>query len=258
MTNNTTGHISQDSKETRMLSCTVRNGFRGNTRPLTVGAKVMAKRTLVCIDPGHGGKQCGAVSKTFGYKESDIVLDISMLAAAYLMYAVRDTLSGGWALSDVCPHIPELPVDVIMTRASDTEVTLSERCAFANKAKASCFVSIHCNSYNGVTANGIETWYYKSGSRLSKTFADEVHGEIMTETAKFRVTEKDGTRHAPKNRGVKTNTSYYTLKHTTMPSLVVECGFMSHDGEVKLMMTDEYKAALARGIARGILNTFAT
>ena len=116
---------------------------------------------------------------------------------------------------------------------------------------------VDCNSCNGETANGIETWYYKTGSKQSKMFAQEVQSCLISETKGFLVKEKDGTSHAPKDRGVRSDTLYYTLRHTTMPSLVIECGFMSHDGEVQLMMTQEYQNALARGIARGILNTFA-
>ena len=217
----------------------------------------MTKNVNVCLDSGHGGKQPGAVSSTFGYKEKDIALDITMMVSAYLLYATPDKLSGGWILNDVCPADVKPPVNVILTRASDVDVTLSRRCVIANENKATCFVSIHCNSCNSETANGIETWYYKTGSKQSKMFAQEVQSCLLSETKGFLVKEKDGTSHAPKDRGVRSNTLYYTLRHTTMPSLVVECGFMSHDGEVQLMMTQEYQNALARGIARGILNTFA-
>lgn len=217
----------------------------------------MSKKVNVCLDSGHGGKQPGAVSSTFGYKEKDIALDITLMVSAYLLYATPYKLSGGWILNDVCPADVKPHVNVILTRSSDVDVTLSRRCVIANENRATCFVSIHCNSCNSETANGIETWYYKTGSRQSKMFAQEVQSCLIAETNGFLVKEKDGTSHAPKDRGVRSNTFYYTLRHTTMPSLVVECGFMSHDGEVQLMMKQEYQNAIARGIARGILNTFA-
>lgn len=216
----------------------------------------MAKLPNICIDPGHGGQQPGAVSHNKKHKEKDIVLDISLYVASYLLYATRDTLTGDFMMNDFCPDDPKPPVDVIMTRASDDTVTLPSRCNIANLDKATCFVSIHCNSYKGETASGIETFYFSTSSK-SKTFASVVQRSIMEQVKDFTVTEKDGTEHPIINRGAKANSTYYTLKHTTMPSLVVECGFMSHANEVELLSTDEYKKALARGIAQGILRMFA-
>ena len=103
----------------------------------------MTKKVNVCLDSGHGGKQPGSVSSTFGYKEKDIALDITLMVSAYLLYATPDKLSGGWILNDVCPAYVKPPVNVILTRASDVDVTLSRRCVIANENKATCFVSIH-------------------------------------------------------------------------------------------------------------------
>lgn len=231
-----------------------------HSRDITLGQKGksrMAKLLNVCIDPGHGGQQPGAVSRNKKHKEKDIVLDISLYVASYLLYATRDPLSGDFVMNDFCPENHKPPVDVIMTRASDDTVTLPSRCNIANLNKATCFVSIHCNSYKGETANGIETWYFPTSSK-SKKFASVVHKNIMEQVQNFTVTEKDGTKHPINNRGTKAKSTYYTLKHTTMPSLVVECGFMSHANEVELLSTDEYKKALARGIAQGILRMFAS
>ena len=118
----------------------------------------MTRRVKTCLYSGHGGKQTGAVSSTFCYNEKDIALDITLMVSSYLLYATPDKLSGGWILNDVCPSDVKPPVNVILTRASDVDVTLSRRCVIANENKATCFVSIHCNSCNSETANGIETW----------------------------------------------------------------------------------------------------
>lgn len=106
----------------------------------------------------------------------------------------------------MCPADVKHPVNVILTRASDVDVTLPRRCVIANENKATYFVSIHCNSCNSETANGIETWYYKTGSKQSKMFAQEVQSCLISETKGFLVKEKDGTSHAPKDRGVRANT----------------------------------------------------
>lgn len=213
------------------------------------------KNICVCLDSGHGGRQPGAVSSTFGYKEKDIALSITKMVYAYLSYAKKDS-SNDWLFDNLCQTGLNSYVNVIMTRVTDVDLSLSNRCNIANENKATCFVSIHCNSYDGVSANGIETWYYKGGLAQSKLFAQKMQTCIIEETKTFKVKESDGTSHMPKDRGIKPNSSYYTLRHTTMPSLVVECGFMSHQGEVQLMMTQEYQDALGRGIAKGILHTF--
>lgn len=216
----------------------------------------MSKVITVCIDPGHGGSAPGAVSHNKKHKEKDIVLDISLYVASYLLYATRDILTGDFVMNEFCPENPNPLVSLVMTRASDDDVTLQSRCNIANLNKVACFVSIHCNSYNGETASGVETWYFTTSSK-AKTFASVVQNSIMEHVKSFSVKDKDGKLHKIKSRGIKANSTYYTLRHTKMPSLVVECGFMSHESEVALLATEDYKKAMARGIAQGILRMFA-
>ena len=91
----------------------------------------MQKVINICIDPGHGGTP-GAVSSKYGYKEKDIVLDISLKVRDYLLYATKENHE--YVLNDFCPenHIPL--VDVLMTRTTDKDVSLSDRCKIANNA----------------------------------------------------------------------------------------------------------------------------
>ena len=107
-----------------------------------------------------------------------------------------------------------------MTRGLDVDVSLQDRCKIANKIPASCFVSIHCNSYYGTVANGIETWMYKGCSKASKNLAQSIHRSLMESVKGFEVTDEDGTKHSPISRDVKENQTYYTLRHTSMPSVV--------------------------------------
>ena len=210
---------------------------------------------IVCIDPGHGGKEPGAVSAYGGYKEKDVALEISGLVASYLLYASRCREKGAerYTLSPVCPIKPNPVVDVVMTRVKDVHISLESRCRMANLSRASCFVSIHCNSHKNVTASGIETWGY-SRSDKSLELASRVQERMMGLVRGFRVMKYSGDSHPPKDRGVKRSDSFYTLKHTRMPSIVVECGFMSNRGEVDLLVTDFYQHALASGIAAGVLD----
>ena len=213
----------------------------------------MASKINICIDPGHGGIQPGAVSSRYGYKEKDIVLDISLKVRDYLVYATKE--NNEYVLNDFCPEDHNPLVDVLMTRTTDKDVSLSDRCKLANNAKSKFFISIHCNSCNSEDPNGVETWCYDSSKPEPKNLANNIQRSIMNRVKDYKLNIK-GKDQSIKSRGVKVTTVYYTLRHTTMPSIVVECGFMSNPQEVSLMYNSEdYRIALAKGIAEGILKS---
>ena len=213
----------------------------------------MKNLKIICIDPGHGGTP-GAVSKKYGYKEKDIVLDISLKVRDYLLYASKNE-EGDYIINDYCPEHHSPLVDVLMTRVNDIDVSLKERCSFANKNKAFFFISIHCNSCNSEDPYGIETWCYDSPKPDSKALANNIQNSMMEKVSSFSLNIK-GRDYFIKSRGVKITTAYYTLRHTSMPSIVVECGFMSNPQEVRLMYENEsYRIALAKGISLGILKS---
>ena len=219
----------------------------------------MARKKLanICIDPGHGGKASGAVNSELNIMEKDIALAVSFKVSEYLLYATKSPVTGELQINSFCQDNHTPLVNVFMTRGMDVDVSLQDRCEIANKIKASCFVSIHCNSYSGTVASGIETWMYKGCSKASKTLAQRIHRSIMESVKGFEVTDEDGTKHSPISRGVKENQTYYTLRHTSMPSVVVEIGFLSHHGEATLLNSEEYQDAIAKGIAYGILYSYA-
>lgn len=205
----------------------------------------------VCIDPGHGGTP-GAVSKAFGYLEKDIALDISLKVRDYLLYATKD--GDNYVINDSCVNTPSL-VEVSMTRTTDVDISLANRCSFANSKGSKFFVSIHCNSCTSEDPNGIETWCYDSKKSKSKALATNIQNSIMNRVKDFRLNIKNKEQPI-KSRGVKATTVYYTLRHTTMPSVVVECGFMSNPQEVSLLYNSEkYRMTIAKGIAEGILKS---
>lgn len=172
---------------------------------------------LICIDPGHGGKQPGAVRG--GMMEKDATLQIARMVARILKDA--------W-------------IDVIMTRNEDIDVSLPERCDISNKANADAFVSIHLNAHKNTSAHGLETWKWH---RSTSDFADKVQNALIASTG-------------AKDRGVRLSSGYYVIKHTKAPALVVECGFMSNDEERELLFDKDYQRKLAEGIASGIIKTF--
>lgn len=182
----------------------------------------MARKKLanICIDPGHGGTASGAVNSELKIMEKDIALAVSLKVSEYLLYATKSPVTGELQINSFCQDNHTPLVNVFMTRGLDVDVSLQDRCKVANKIPASCFVSIHCNSYSGTVASGIETFRYKGGSKESKILAQSIHCCMMESVKGFEVTDEDGTKHSPISRGVKENQTYYTLRHTSMPSVV--------------------------------------
>ena len=176
---------------------------------------------LICVDPGHGGKDHpGACNRK--KREADAALDISL--------RVQTLLEDGG-------------LRVLMTRVKDCDVSLKDRCDAANKARATAFIAVHLNAARNKAAHGAETWRYDTDSPVSIKLAENIQKSLIGET---------GAR----DRGVKVNRTFYTLRHTVMPSVVVECGFISNDDEAERLWDNDYRDRIAQGVARGILETF--
>ena len=141
----------------------------------------------ICLDPGHGGSQPGAVSSKYGYREKDIVLDISLKVRDYLLYATKSET--GWEINDYCQQHSNL-IEVLMTRVDDSSVSLKDRCVKANKAKSKLFVSIHCNSCTSEDPTGIETWCYDSATSKSRLLATNIQNALMNRVKPFSLNIK--------------------------------------------------------------------
>lgn len=164
----------------------------------------------VVVDAGHGGHDSGAVGN--GRREKDIVLSIS---------------------KKVNSKLKSLGFQTIMTRSTDTYITLSERYNIANRNNADIFVSVHANS-GPSSASGIETLY-----KNYKTLANDIQNGMLNETG-------------GKSRGLKYRTDLAVLNGTRMPSALVETGFISNSSESSKIGSDSYQEKLANGIVKGI------
>jgi N-acetylmuramoyl-L-alanine amidase len=124
-----------------------------------------------------------------------------------------------------------------MTRDSDYFVTLPGRVTMAQRAKADVFVSIHANSAgaNRPEVNGLETYYYDSGLTLARI----VHSKILQS-----LNVKD--RNVRKAR-------FYVLRKNSMPSILVETGFVTGREDVANLNSPAYQNQMADAIAQGIL-----
>ncbi|AFY31367.1 N-acetylmuramoyl-L-alanine amidase [Calothrix sp. PCC 7507] len=172
-------------------------------------------RVVVMIDPGHGGKDPGAIG-IGGVREKDIILPISKKLAAILQ---------------------QNGVQVVMARNSDYFVSLPGRVEMAAKARATVFVSIHANSAGAgrPDVSGLETYYYDSGLNLART----VHKSIL-QSLNIR------------DRGVR-RARFFVLRKSSMPSILVETGYLTGREDVAKLQTSAYQNQMAEAIARGVL-----
>jgi N-acetylmuramoyl-L-alanine amidase len=168
----------------------------------------------ICIDPGHGGNDSGAVGPS-GLTESSVVLTISRKVSEKLA-----------ALANV---------ETLMTRSSNVFVELGKRCEIANEWGADYFVSIHLNS-DGPTAVGIETLYTSTSGKALATPIQEAMVAATGDT----------------DRGLKERDDLYVLNGTNMPAALAEAGFISHPTTESKLKTKEYQELLASAIVSGI------
>ncbi|MEO6872017.1 MAG: N-acetylmuramoyl-L-alanine amidase [Chthoniobacterales bacterium] len=171
-----------------------------------------AKRTIV-IDPGHGGFDRGGIPGQ-RVAESVMALDVAQRVAKKLR---RDGYH------------------VIMTRNTDVFVPLPTRVRIANSLSNAEFICIHFNSATRAGANGIETYYYRSDSAQ---LAANIHRQVVGGTT-------------TDNRGIRRR-GFYVLRKTTVPSILVECGFLTNPNEARLVLQSSYRERLADRIAAGV------
>jgi len=169
--------------------------------------------TTVVIDAGHGGFDRGGIPGQ-RVPEKTMTLDVAQqLKAVLTAYGYR----------------------VVMTRDSDVFVPLGTRVAIANSYPDAIFVCIHFNAAPRRSANGIETYFYSS---QSLPLASAIHYYVA------------GGAPTP-NRGVRRR-GFYVLRKTTIPAVLVECGFLTNAGEAQYAQSSAYQQKLAEEIGRGI------
>lgn len=185
------------------------------TNPIPNVPRVPNGRMVVVIDPGHGGPDPGAVG-IGGLQEKEIVSDISRQIAAIL---------------------EQQGVQAVLTRPSDTDLDLEPRVALAERLNATLFVSIHANaiSLSRPDINGLETYYFDSGLGLARS----IHSSVLQGTS-------------AQDRGVR-KARFYVLRKTSMPSVLVEVGFVTGRDDAAKLSTASYRRQMAEAIARGIL-----
>jgi N-acetylmuramoyl-L-alanine amidase len=225
----------------------------------------LKKVTKVVLDPGHGGHDPGAVGKKS--KEKDIVLDVALLT--------------GKMITEFCPG-----VEVFYTRDTDVFVELHKRAKVANEKNADLFISIHCNAAKRTEAKGTEVFVMgldKSEQNLE--IAKKENASILLEddyeekydginpnsseayiafslfqhafleqslTLASKTMDAFNTHVALTSRGVK-QAPFLVLWRTTMPSILIEIGFISNLTEEEFMMKEENKKKVAYSIYKAFV-----
>lgn len=168
---------------------------------------------IVCLDYGHRNNIYDFGATNGSVKESELALSIGKKIKVQLE---RNNIS------------------VIETRKSENEiVSLGDRCSIANNNKANFFLSVHINSAENLSANGVEVLHYKG---IENRDAAQCMSDMICKYT------------GAKNRGAKVRTDLAVLNGTKMSALLVECGFLSSVDECKKLQNESYQDNIVRGI----------
>ena len=215
------------------------------------------QKLLIVLDPGHGGKDPGALGRK-GTREKDIVLKVSKQLKAMIT--------------------ERLKAKVLMTREKDVFIELEDRATFANTKKADLFVSIHVNSHPKRSVKGLELYHFgeasdpralevaarENGTPLENNgpawqfiLADKLTDKKIDESrdlawiARKALVGQLRKHYKIKDHGVKT-APFFVLRNTTMPGILAEIAFVSNPTEEKLLTSKTYQKRVAEGIFQGI------
>ena len=191
--------------------------------------KAQKGEVCVVIDAGHGGDDPGKIGVNKA-KEKDINLKVA---------------------KELKKLLEQEGIKIVMTRMDDAGLyqkssnnqkveDMRKRCEIITKAKPVFTVSIHQNSYPQESVKGAQVFYYgqsEEGKKLAETLQ-----RVMVE-------QLDPQNH----RKAKANESYFLLKKTPSPTVIVECGFLSNYQEANLLVTEEYQKKVAEAVKTGIL-----
>lgn len=211
----------------------------------------------IVIDPGHGGKDPGAIGAN-GLREKDVVLKLSKLLAR----KIRE----------------ELHCEAVLTRTDDRFLPLERRTAIANMERADLFISLHTNAHKYRSAQGIETYFLnvaldehsmnlaaKENATSKKNISDlqVILNDLMLNTKIFESSSlakfvqqgllrelRQGYKKV-RDRGVR-QAPFYVLIGAKMPAILVEIGYITNFIENKRLCSDDYLARVASGIVKGI------
>lgn len=215
---------------TKLLSVTLAAGITlfGTgffNRSEIVQADQVANGKTIIIDAGH----CGGLSS--GYDVGALCPFDSSLTEADITLDMAERLN---------KLLTDNGFKVVMTRRSDTDLSLQKRISIANNTKdAIMYISLHCNSGSNGDAQGGEVWYTPGGTGYSEqTLAENINNNMCEKTGLV-------------NRGAKEGPYY--INYMNIPAVIVETGFINNSTDYNCMMNERYK--IVTGIYDGIVQT---
>ena len=199
-----------------------------NLQKMVSSGNVAVKNKVIVLDSGHGGDDPGKIGVNQA-KEKEINLKIAKKIKKRLE-------QNGW--------------EVVMTREKDVMLgdpeagnkkihDMKARVELINKTMPQAAVSIHQNSYQDEQIHGAQVFYY-SHSEDGKRMAEMMQKALLA-------VDEGNTRQA------KANDTYYLLKRTEVPTIIVECGFLSNPEEAAKLIDSDYQKKMADAIAEGII-----
>ena len=218
--------------------------FKKGIDPILRAYQYVPRRTrgLVLLDPGHGGKDTGAIGSSDLY-EKDVVLDIS--------HRVRK-------------HLEARKIKVLMTRTADSYPSLDQRTDYAYKISADMLISIHADGAGDSSAHGVETFitsveggessnHYGQGGDVFavKNNAYDAANAILG----FSIQSNHVRASKRSDRGLR-RARFSVLRNAPCPAALVECGFLTNPSEESLLNSSSYRENVARGISNGILGYY--
>ena len=175
---------------------------------------------LICLDPGHGGTDPGAVAG--GVREADVALD----------YALA-----------IGPALERIGLAVLYTRATDRTLDLAARARAANDAGAAAFLSLHCNASASPSAEGVQVFYCR-GSARGEALARRVFDRIAAVESPGR-----SAGVFPDESPACGNRRLYVLRATRMPAILIELGFLTSPSDRARLLNPEARDRLAMAVA---------
>ncbi len=223
--------------------------------PPTAVVEKKIDRFVLVLDPGHGGKDSGALRK--GVNEKDIVLDLARILQKKAAKKHSD-------------------VSVVLTRDTDIFLPLEERAVIANKNDGDLFISLHANAFKDPEVGGLEVYHLNNrsdeyaeklarvensmtndNSFLNTILVDMTMSFYIGDSQKFAESvggrfEKGLKPFDVKLRDWRKGALFYVLVGARMPSLLVEIGYLSNPQERKLLQTKKYLETIADAILDGV------
>ncbi len=206
----------------------------------------MAKPFVLVIDPGHGGVDVGAVRGIF--KESDITLKVAQKIQNLIQADMNQN------------------VVVILTRETNKSLSLENRVKVAETKNADLFISLHANSSQASYVSGME-FYFKKGVYNIKlpeieasTSIKKIVGDLTAfgqtrQSLKFnQILQNQVKALGADSKTVIKRAPFFVIEKTTMPSALIEIGYISNISEAKLLLTDERQQEIAETIVKSIFD----